>query len=109
MQSEVLAAQAAGAATVPVPKQGPFEAVNVGHESIVPVKDAQGYGETHPDAPPQTQFAAPAVGGYQAAHSASLFAVVFNAHVLFMQASVAAAVEVFVHGTPFPENPLHVV
>ena len=68
-----------------------------------------GYGLTQPELPPHTQLATPAVGGYQAEHSASLFAVVFNAQVLFMQASVAAAVEVFVQGMLFPVNPLHVV
>ena len=105
-----MATQAAGEAIVPVPKQGPSVAVNVGHESTVPVNYAHSCGLTHPELPPQTQLATPAVGGYQIAHSASLFAVVFKIHVLFMQASVAPAVEVFVHGTPpFPLNPLHKV
>ena len=81
----------------------------MGHESIVPVNDAQGCGLTHPEPPPQTQFGFDPVGGYQAAQSASLFAVVFRAHVLTMQASVATAVEVFVQGILFPINPLHIV
>ena len=77
--------------------------MNVGQESTVPVNDAQGYGSTQPELPPQTQV------DNQVLHSESLFAVVFNAQVLLIQASVAAAVEEFVQGTLFPTNALHVV
>ena len=100
---ELLAAQAAGAAIVPVPLQGPSKAVNVGQESAVPVNDEQFYGLTHPEFPPQTQV------DNQVLHSASLLAVVFKTQVLLMQASVAAAVEAFVQGTLFPVNALQIV
>ena len=41
MQRDVLGAQTDGIETVPVPKQGPSVAVNVGHESTVPVNLSQ--------------------------------------------------------------------
>ena len=77
--------------------------MNVGQESTVPVNDAQGYGLTQPELPPQTQV------DNQVLHSASLFAVVFKTQVLLIQASVAAAVEAFVQGTLFPTKALHIV
>ena len=109
VQRELFEVHDVGAETVPVPKHGPSFAVNLGHDYAVPVKEAQGYGLTQPEVPPHTQLAIPAVGGYQAEQSASLFAVVFNAQVLLMQASVEAAIEVFVQGMLFPMNALQMV
>ena len=43
MQREVLGAHGVFN-VVPVPKQGPSVAVNVGHESTVPMNLSQGYG-----------------------------------------------------------------
>ena len=77
--------------------------MKVGHESTVPVNDAQGCGSTHPKLPLQTQV------DNHVLQSVSLFAVVFKGHVLFMQASVAAAEEVLVQGILFPTNALHIV
>ena len=104
---ELLETQAA--AEVPVPWQGPSFAVNFGQVSEVPVNDAQGYGATHPVPPPQTQLATPDVGGYQAAQSASLVAVVFRTHVLSIHAAVDTAPAEFVQGMPFPMKLLHKV
>ena len=72
-----------------VPEHGPSVAVNVEQESIDPLKEAQFYGGTQPKPPPQTQLGDPSVfGGYQAAQSASFFAVVFIIHVFSIQFSI---------------------
>ena len=81
-----------GDLTLPVPKQGPLLAINVGHDSTVPRKDSQGYRGTHPKEPPHTQLTNPFVGGYQLEQSPLLLAVVFKTHVLSMHASLEIAV-----------------
>ena len=52
MQLELFDVHAAAAAEAP--EHGPSVAVNVGHESIVPLKAEHVYGATHPDVPFQT-------------------------------------------------------
>ena len=40
--------QGYGAVILPLPEQGPSEAINVGHESTVPINSEQGRSGTHP-------------------------------------------------------------
>ena len=76
MQHDVLGAQADGIESVPVPKQGPSVAVNVGHESTVPVNLSQVYGLTHPKFPPHTHsLFHKYLRGYHRSHSESVLAV----------------------------------
>ena len=73
------------AAVDPVPEHGPSVAVNVGHESMVPLKPEQVEGSLHPVVPVQTQL------GFHVVQAALVVAVVFAAQVLAIQAVVAVA------------------